>query len=155
MFGPSLIAPALILRRRRGAKALPILGSNRRKLEGSRHGRCHYGSSDMHQCRLQVTFQPTVVTHLANEHLSPTLLASRSTCIFVIDQPLDSFWAVLLQRVALSNGLMAHSVWPPTEICITASFFAAAEVVSPHRRSANPLLHLLACTARPGPSLCK
>ena len=102
MFGPSLIAPALILRRRRGAKALPILGSNRRKLEGSRHGRCHYGSSDMHQCRLQVTFQPTVVTHLANEHLSPTLLASRSTCIFVIDQPLDSFWAASSRELHLA-----------------------------------------------------
>ena len=95
MFGPSLIALALILRRRRGAKALPILGSNRRKLEG-RSGRCHYGSSDMHQCRA-ASHQHWL--HIwgcsakwALGRLVPLQPTTR-TIIYLINQPLDFFWA--------------------------------------------------------------
>ena len=80
---------------------------------------------------------------LANEHLDIWFYCRPAHITSSINSWILSGPAALVQRVALSIGLMAHSVWRPTEICITAFFCkhhqnkareAAAASVSPHRR---------------------
>ena len=102
---------------------------------------------------------------LANEHLDIWFYCHPAHITSSINSWILSGPAALVQRVALSIGLMAHSVWRPTEICITAFFLQAPPEQSQRgscsisvpssQIAANPLKCICSCTTRPGPSLCK